>query len=82
MNWIEKVVSIKDNLLQHGYVESVERITQAQLVLGTPGEMYLEVMHELVSIKKNFPEQFQLIKNEVKELIEYGKSLNYYHFNE
>ena len=78
MNWIAKVVSIKDKLTQHGFTDRVEKINRALLVLGTPGEMYLEVMAVLVAIKKDSPKEFELIENEVNELIAYGRSINYY----
>jgi hypothetical protein len=78
MNWIAKVVSIKEKLTQHGFIERVAKINRALLVLGTPGEMYLEVMAQLVAIKNESPKEFELIENEVNELIEYGRSINYY----
>ena len=79
MNWIEKVVTIKQTLSQHGHAATAARITAAQMVLGTPGEMYLEVMNELLRIRRASPDEYQLIEPEVNELIQYGRSINYFH---
>lgn len=48
------------------------------MVLGTPGEMYLEVMNELLSLKENSAEEFRLIEDEVRKLLDYGKSIGYF----
>ncbi|MEX2232450.1 MAG: hypothetical protein WD824_09835 [Cyclobacteriaceae bacterium] len=78
MEWIKTVVLIKTKLSQHGYNDSVSRITEAQMVLGTPGEMYLEVMNELLSIKKQSAKEYKLIEKEIHDLLDYGKSINYF----
>lgn len=78
MDWIKKVVLIKKKLSLHGYNDVASRITNAQMVLGTPGEMFLEVMNELLNLKKHSPDTYQIVENEVQELIEYGKSINYF----
>jgi len=78
MNWIELVNQIKDKLSQFGYKDTAIRITAAQMVLGTPGEMYLEVMNELLNIKKHSPNEYELIEKEVDQLLEYGRSINYF----
>ena len=78
MDWIQTLGQIKNKLEQHGYVDSVARIIDAQMVLGTPGEMYLEVMNVLLSIKRESDKEHEIIKQEVSQLLEYGKSLNFF----
>lgn len=78
MNWIETVVSIKDILTKHGFDETVNKITQAQMTFGTPGEMYLEVMQVLLNLKKEATTEYILVQKEIGELLAYGKSINYF----
>lgn len=78
MDWIATVVSIRNKLTEHGFSDTASRITEAQMVLGTPGEMYLAVMNELLHIRKNHTTEYQLIEREVNELLDYGKSINYF----
>lgn len=82
MDWIATVGSIKNKLTAHGFNDTASRITEAQMVLGTPGEMYLEVMNVLLYIKKNHTAEYQLIEREVNELLDYGKSINYFNARE
>jgi hypothetical protein len=77
MNWIEIVVKIKEKLVFHGFNQLFEKILVAQMVLGTPGEMYIEVMNVLLEIKKTKGQEYELIKYEIEELINYGRSINY-----
>ncbi|MDQ2657928.1 MAG: hypothetical protein M3Y60_10955 [Bacteroidota bacterium] len=78
MDWIKTVVSIKEKLAIHGFHDTVVKLTEAQMVLGTPGEMYLEVMHELMMLKNRSPVEYQLIEEEVTALVNYGKSINFF----
>lgn len=80
MDWIEKILTIKKILKKSGFDDAVKRINDAQMVLGTPGEMYLEVMNELLFIKHDSPAAYKLIEKEVNELADYGRSLNYFNF--
>jgi hypothetical protein len=78
MNWIKKLLEIKETLSIHGFDDIVDRITHAQMVLGTPGEMYLEVMNELLAIRKERPDAYSVIETEVSQLLDYGRSINYF----
>lgn len=78
MDWIVTLNVIKEKLQSAGYAESVNRIVEAQMILGTPGEMFIEVMNELLDLKNRSVSQYELIAKEVNELLEYGKSLKYY----
>lgn len=78
MDWIKEILLIKEKLTDAGFSDTVARITNAQLVLGTPGEMYLEVMHVLLSLKKQAPNEYRLIQKHVETLLGYGRSINYF----
>jgi hypothetical protein len=78
MNWIENVKTIKLKLQTAGFMNLVDSITNAQMTLGTPGEMYLEVMNVCMAIKKDDKIAFDLIKHEVEELLVYGKKIEYF----
>ena len=78
MDWIQVLDVIKARLEAYGYTDTVNKLIDAQLILGTPGEMYMEVMNELVELKHAFPDQYGLIKNEIQSLLDYGKSIGYY----
>lgn len=81
LNWIESIVLIKEKLSRHGYKKAVDRINEAQMVLGTPGEMYLEVMNELLNLQQDSAEEFRLIEDEVRKLLDYGRSIGYFNRN-
>lgn len=82
MDWIKTVVSIREKLAIHGFHDTVEKLTEAQMILGTPGEMYLEVMHELTLLKNRAPAEYQLIEEEVNALVNYGKTINVFNAGE
>jgi hypothetical protein len=77
MDWISKVVLIKEKLTEQGLPELADRITAAQMMLGTPGEMFLEVMHEIRQIEKVSPNAYRFIEPEVQVLVDYAKSIGY-----
>lgn len=78
MDWIATLNRVKEKLQMNGYDQTVNRIIDAQMVLGTPGEMYIEVMNELMDVRKRLPQEYKIIEQEVEQLLDYGKSLNYY----
>lgn len=78
MDWVKIIITIKEKLLLHGYKQTADRITYAQMSLGTPGEMYLEVMNELLVIKKQSAKEYELIRSEMDQLLDYGKSIEYF----
>ena len=78
MDWLEKVLAIKEKLTESGYHKSVEDITNAQMVFGTFGEMYLEVMNVLLNIHRNNLPESNLIEKDTFELINYGKKIGYF----
>ena len=78
MDWIATLNRVKEKLQMNGYDQTINRIIDAQMVLGTPGEMYIEVMNELMDVRKRLPQEYKIIEQEVEQLLDYGKSLNYY----
>lgn len=78
MNWIEIVVAIKSKLIENEHKDLADKITEAQLVLGTSGEMFLNVIEALNEIRANNTEQFSLIQNYYDILIKYAKDIGYY----
>ena len=78
MNWIKTVNQIKNKLEDKGLTSSCNRILDAQMILGTPGEMYLEIINVLLDWKNNNTEEYQLIRKETEELLNYGRSINYF----
>ncbi|MEO9218964.1 MAG: hypothetical protein ABI315_10350 [Bacteroidia bacterium] len=77
MNWIEEVNVIKNRLLKSELTSSYQEILNAQLVLGTPGEMYSEIMNILLKWKKQNNEEYISNRNEIEQLINYGYSIGY-----
>ncbi len=77
MNWIDQINAIRAKLSNAGYVDTVSEITNAQMVLGTAGEMFLSVMDVLMKIKESNTNEYLIAKKEIEALIEYGKSINY-----
>jgi hypothetical protein len=77
MDWIKKLADIKSVLIENGFSNVVDEIINSQLVLGTSGEMYLSVMTVLMKLKDKHSDAYVLVKNDIEDLIVYGKSINY-----
>jgi len=77
MNWIEKVNTIKIKLLKRELNSAYQDILNAQMILGTPGEMYSEIMNVLLKWKKENSIEYAENKIEIEELIDYGYSIGY-----
>ena len=78
MDWINTLSTIKKKLGERGYQKSVDKIIEAQMCLGTPGEMYLEVMNVLLAMRNSGSDDYLVIKDEVNALLDYGKSIRYF----
>jgi hypothetical protein len=77
MNWINKIQDIKKQLKSSGFENLGIEVEEAQMVLGTQGEMFLSVVTKLREIKQNHKDAYSLIKDNVEEIFTYGKSINY-----
>jgi len=77
MNWHNTLNIIYSKLEAHGYPAISKEIHEAQLSGGTGGEIFDLVISRLVSIKKNKPDVYAIIKSEIDSLIEYGINIGY-----
>jgi hypothetical protein len=77
MDWIAKLTNIKNTLMNNGFSNIVDEIVNSQLILGTSGEMYLNVMSVLIELKDKQKDAYVLIKTDIEDLILYGESINY-----
>ncbi|SHG56728.1 hypothetical protein SAMN05444372_107104 [Flavobacterium micromati] len=78
MDWIKKIIEIKEKLSDNGYRNSLDKITNAQMIFGTTGEMYLEVMNVLLIIKQTNLPELVLIEKDIDELLKYGNDIGYF----
>lgn len=78
MDWVNEILVIRDHLESSGYDDLSKKILNAQLQLGTPGEMILNVMQVLEDIKENEKAAFTIIKNQYENILFYLKSIGYY----
>ena len=77
MDWINKVQDIKKQLNSSGFEKLGIELEDAQMKLGTQGEMFLSVVTKLKEIKQNHQEAYSLTKEHIEEIFTYGKSINY-----
>jgi hypothetical protein len=78
MDWIEKIVEIRTKLSENGFERSASNILNAQLNLGSPGEMFLEVMNVILKIKNDKLPDWEIIKEDADELFKYGRDIGYF----
>ncbi len=78
MDWIKVVVRIKSILNENGFDDLSNKITNAQLVLGTPGEIFLNVIQALTDIKETNKVAFALIEKEFDSMIQFAKDMGFY----
>ena len=81
MDWLKKIKQIKEKLRQHDFNLIASEIDNKQMILGTPGEMYLNVIVYLLEIKQNNSVVWELIEADVTELVNYGKSIGYFTYD-
>lgn len=77
MNYIERIVSIRTTLENNGYSEEANDILNAQMVLGTPGEMFDSVCSKVLGMKKNNKEVYKLIYKDADCLLSYAKEIGH-----
>ena len=80
MNWHENLYEIYSQLESNGFETLWKEIHEAQLEGATGGENFGLVITKLIFIKRNQPEIYSIIKTEVDEMIDYGKSIGYLKF--
>ena len=77
MNWLEVLKDIHRNLETNGFSNISKEIENEQLKGGTGSEIFTLVSTKLISIKKDHPEIYAVIKEETDWMIAYGKTMNY-----
>lgn len=75
MDFVGKIVSIRSELVKLNEKGLADEIIEAQLVLGTPGEMLITVCSKLLEIKRRNLDIYKKIEIEAEELIEYSRSV-------
>jgi hypothetical protein len=77
MNWIKELDIIYKKLEMNGFDKEMNELADSQLSGGTGGEIFLLVTKRLIGIKKETPEVYSVIKNEVDNILEYGVEIGY-----
>jgi len=77
MNYPEKINTILHKLTQHGFLKDADAITDCQVALGTPGEVFSCIAFHLNNLRKNNSNAYQIVKDEIDDVINYARSINY-----
>ena len=77
MNWHNTLEIIYSKLEGNGYPDISADILERQLSGATGGEVFGAVVTKLISIKRDEPEVYEIIKSEIDSFIEYGRSIGY-----
>jgi Mor family transcriptional regulator len=74
MKWIEELNTIYQKLGATGFEEVKKEILKAQMS-GHGGETYYLVLQQLILIKKDKVQIYELIKGEVESIIHFSKHM-------
>ena len=77
MNWHTILEDIHHTLKAHGFHELSQELFDAQLEGGTGGEIFSIVLDKLIQIKKQRPDIYLLIREEIDWMIAYARKINY-----
>lgn len=77
MNWHNTLEIIYSKLQSSGYPDISTDILEQQLSGATGGEVFGAVVSKLISIRRDQPEVYEIIKSEIDSFIEYGRSIGY-----
>jgi hypothetical protein len=77
MDWRIELEKIYDILDENNYKNLHQELLEAQLIGGTGGEVFMIMSTKLFEIKKSKPKIYELIKNEVDKIINYGIEIKY-----
>ncbi|HEY8918652.1 MULTISPECIES: hypothetical protein [unclassified Chitinophaga] len=77
MNWMKDLYSIYQKLDATGFEEVKKEILKAQVYGCNAGEVYYLVLQQLVMIKKDKVQIYEVIKGEVESIIHHSKSMIY-----
>lgn len=77
MEFVERIVSIRKTLEGNGYLDISNDILNAQIELGTPGEIFTKVCSILLTAKRN-KNAYNLIHADAEWLLNLAKELGYH----
>ena len=77
MTLLEIYEDIKNNLRKSGFNELADKITQAQIELGTPGEIFDKVCHLANEIKEHNQKAYRCSWKEIDWIVSEAKRINY-----
>ena len=78
LDWVTNIKSIYRILDENGLHHVSYEIGKEHVKGGTPGEMFLSLLHKLMEIKKERPDVYSLIREESEWMIAYAKKINYF----
>ncbi|KAA2241428.1 hypothetical protein F0L74_16125 [Chitinophaga agrisoli] len=73
MKWMNDLYAIYQKLGATGFEEVKKEIVKAQLTGCNGGEVYYLVLQQLVMIKKDKVQIYEVIKGEVENIIQYSR---------
>lgn len=76
-NVFEKIELIKQKFISLGFPDATMKIIEVQMSGGTPGEVFAGVSFFLYQLKQNNSLEYLDTKEEINEILEYAKKLNY-----
>lgn len=76
-DWVSTVKKIKEILKANNYLMELVELEQAQVVFGTPGEVFMSTLDVLSKMQKSNHPCVDGIKNEIDALTEYSRYLGY-----
>jgi hypothetical protein len=77
MTWMKDLYTIYQKLDATGFEEVKKEILKAQVYGCNAGEVYYLVLQQLVMIKKDKVQIYEMIKGEVESIIHHSKSMIY-----
>lgn len=77
MNWHNTLEIIYSKLEGNGYPDISADLYERQLSGATGGEVFDAVVSKLITIKRDQPEVYKVIKSEIDSFIEYGRRIGY-----
>ena len=73
----EKIASIRTTLENNGHSDAANDILNAQMVMGTEGEMFSSVCSKLLGMKTNNKKSYKLIYKDADWLLNYSEEIGY-----
>ncbi|GHT98880.1 hypothetical protein FACS1894142_5790 [Spirochaetia bacterium] len=77
MDWRIELDKIYTILKENNCKELTQELMEAQLIGGTGGEIFIIMVTKFIEIKKSKQDIYNLIKNEVDNIINYAIKIKY-----